>query len=121
MKKPKNGLKSNKDSPDYKLIPNSKKYHTQKQGKMNMRFESQTGRKENILLQSPFPGDKRFQVLDAHDQRFELTPIKFERFSNYERSVSGPKMSTVSARPDFVSSKAKNLDFNSYQNESFMD
>ena len=50
MKKPKNGLKSNKDSPDYKLIPNSKKYHTQKQGKMNMRFESQTGRKENILL-----------------------------------------------------------------------
>ena len=34
----------------------------------NMGFEFQKGRPENIMLESPFPGERRFEWFDVHEK-----------------------------------------------------
>lgn len=61
----------------YSLRGNEPKPKFTGEGKLNLKFELQTDR-ECILTKSPFPGDDRFAVLDAHEERFDLPPLNLE-------------------------------------------
>ena len=46
-------------------------------------------RAEHVLLNSPFPGDKRYAVTDVHENRFNLPPINLEVLSRCQRAPTG--------------------------------
>ena len=39
-------------------------------------FSLSTKRADNIMLKSPFPGDRRFQVVDVHEMNFNHPPLR---------------------------------------------
>ncbi len=43
-----------------------------------MKFELQKGRAENIMLESPFPGERRFEWFDVHENNFDLPPLNLD-------------------------------------------
>lgn len=50
------------------------------------------------LLQSPFPGDKRFQHVQAHDERFDMPDINMEILTKHHNTKIVPKLENYAKR-----------------------
>jgi hypothetical protein len=51
------------------------------------------------LLQSPFPGDKRFQNVSCHDERFDMPEnINLEILQKHRNTKNAPSIGTYATR-----------------------
>ena len=60
-------------------------------GSLNLRFDLQTER-ECIMTKSPYPGDERFAVPNAHEERFDLPPLNLDVRAQNKRVVGIPRL-----------------------------
>jgi hypothetical protein len=73
-----------------------------KYGKSNPKWEYMSSRKEHVLLQSPYPGDRRFQPPQATDPVSSLV-TEAPDLSQHPNEVEIPSLSKQRERPSLFS------------------
>jgi len=83
-------------------------------------FSLSKKRASNVMLSSPFPGDKRFQIYDVHENNFNLPFIKPDVKAHNKRVVQGTTFSQQLSRTNFYPDKSNIPDPNAYQTEDLV-